>query len=53
MSRLFSITSMVSDATICRAETTTINPIAMEIAIFSSQSAENSAALSCDQSSVR
>ena len=42
MSRLFSMTSRMSDATMCSAATMTIRPMAIEIAIFSSQSAENS-----------
>ena len=42
MSRLFSITSRMSDATICSAATITMRPMAIEIAIFSSQSAEKS-----------
>ena len=43
MSRLFSITSRMSDATMLSAATITIRPIVIEIAIFSSQSAEKSA----------
>ncbi len=42
MSRLFSITSSTSDATMLSAATITIRPIVIEIAIFSSQSAEKS-----------
>ena len=40
MSRLFSITSRISDATMLSAATMTIRPMVMEIAIFSSHSAE-------------
>jgi hypothetical protein len=40
MSRLFSITSSTSDATMFSAATITMRPIASEIATFSSQSAE-------------
>ena len=40
MSRLFSITSSTSDATMLSAATITISPIVSEIATFSSQSAE-------------
>ena len=40
MSRLFSMTSNTSDATMLSAATMTISPIVSEIAIFSSQSAE-------------
>ena len=43
MSRLFSITSRISDATMFSAATITIRPMVIEIAIFSSHSAENSA----------
>ena len=42
MSRLFSITSRMSDATMLSAATITIRPMVIEIAIFSSQSAEKS-----------
>ena len=43
MSRLFSMTSRISDATMLSAATITMRPIVMEIAIFSSHSAEKSA----------
>ena len=43
MSRLFSITSSTSDATMLSAATMTIRPIVSEIAIFSSQSADRAA----------
>ena len=42
MSRLFSITSRISDAMMLSAATITIRPMVIEIAIFSSHSAENS-----------
>ena len=42
MSRLFSITSSTSDATMLSAATITISPMVIEIAIFSSHSAEKS-----------
>ncbi len=42
MSRLFSITSSTSDATMLSAATVTIRPMAIDIAIFSSHSAEKS-----------
>ena len=41
MSRLFSITSRISDATMFSAATMTMRPMVIEIAIFSSHSAEN------------
>ena len=40
MSRLFSITSSTSDATMLSAATMTMSPMASEIATFSSHSAE-------------
>ena len=46
MSRLFSMTSSTSDATMLSAATITIRPMAIEIATFSSHSAENSDRLS-------
>ncbi len=42
MSRVFSITSSTSDAMMLSAATITIRPIVIDMAIFSSQSAENS-----------
>ena len=42
MSRCFSITSRISDATMLSAATMTIRPMVSEIAIFSRPSAENS-----------
>ena len=42
MSRLFSMTSRTSDATMFSAATITMRPIVIEIAIFSSHSAEKS-----------
>ena len=42
MSGFFSITSSTSDATIFSAATMTMRPMVMEMAIFSSHSAENS-----------
>ena len=42
MSRLFSITSRISDAMMFSAATMTIRPMVIEIAIFSSHSAEKS-----------
>ena len=42
MSRLFSMTSSISDATMFSAATMTMRPMVIEIAIFSSHSAENS-----------
>ncbi len=50
MSRLFSITRSTSDEMMFRAPTTTMRRIVIEIAIFSSQSAENSGPLMSDQS---
>ncbi len=50
MSRLFSMTSSTSDATICSAATITIRPMAIDIPSFSSPSAENSDALRSLQS---
>ena len=41
MSRLFSMTSRISEATMFSAATITISPMVIEIAIFSSHSAEN------------
>ena len=52
MSRLRSITSMTSEAMMCRAATTTMRPTAIEIPIFSSHIAPNSGAFSRDQSSA-
>ncbi len=42
MSRCFSITSRISDATMFSAATMTMSPIVSEMATFSSQSAEKS-----------
>ena len=42
MSRVFSITSSTSEAMMLSAATITIRPIVIDIAIFSSQSAEKS-----------
>ena len=42
MSRLFSITISTSEATMFSAATMTMRPMVIEIAIFSSCSAENS-----------
>ena len=42
MSRCFSITSRMSDATMLSAATMTMRPMVSEMAIFSSQSAEKS-----------
>ena len=53
MSRLFSITSRISDAMMLSAATMTISPIVIEIAIFSSHSAENSDRFMSAQSCVR
>ena len=53
MSRCFSITSRISDATMFSAATMTIRPMVIEIAIFSSQSAEKSDLFICAQSWVR
>ena len=50
MSRLFSITSSTSDEMMFSAPTTTMRPIVIEIAIFSSHSAEKSGWLMSDQS---
>ena len=50
MSRLFSMTSSTSDATICSAATITIRPMAIDIPSFSRPSAENSDALRSLQS---
>ena len=41
MSRLFSITSRMSEATMLSAATMTMRPMVMEMAIFSMPSAEN------------
>ena len=53
MSRLFSITSRISEATMFSAATITMRPMVIEIAIFSSQSAEKSARFSSAQVWVR
>ena len=53
MSRFFSITSRISDATMFSAATMTMRPMVIEMAIFSSQSAPNSDWFSFVQSSVR
>ncbi len=53
MSRCFSITSRISDATMFSAATITIRPIVIEMAIFSSHSAEKSDRFICAQSCVR
>ena len=50
MSRLFSMTSSTSEATMLSAATITMRPIVIEIAIFSSHSAENSAPFKSAQS---
>ena len=42
MSRVFSITSRISEAMMLSAATITMRPIVIDIAIFSSQSAEKS-----------
>ena len=42
MSRFFSITSRTSEATMLSAATMTMRPMVIEMAIFSSQSAEKS-----------
>ena len=47
MSRCFSITSRISDATMFSAATITIRPMVIEIAIFSSDSAEKSDLFIC------
>ena len=52
MSRCFSITSRISEATMFSAATMTISPMVIEIAIFSSQSAPNSERFICVQSCV-
>ena len=52
MSRFFSITSSTSEATMLSAATITIRPIVIEIAIFSSHSAEKSGLFMSDQSCV-
>ncbi len=53
MSRLFSITSSTSEATMLSAATMTMRPIVIEMAIFSSQSAEKSDPLMSAQSCAR
>ena len=53
MSRLFSMTSSTSEATMLSAATITIRPMVIEIAIFSSQSAEKSGSFRSAQSCVR
>ena len=50
MSRLFSMTSSTSDATMLSAATMTMRPMVIEIAIFSSHSAEKSELFISDQS---
>ena len=50
MSRLFSITISTSEATMFSAATMTIRPMVIDIAIFSSHSAENSDWFICAQS---
>ena len=52
MSRCFSITSSTSDATMLSAATMTMRPMVSEIAIFSNDSALNSARFMTDQSSA-
>ena len=52
ISRCFSITSRMSNATIFSAATMTINPMVSGIAIFSSPSAENSDLFMSAQSCV-
>ena len=52
MSRLFSITSSTSEATMLSAATMTISPMVIEIAIFSSHSAEKSDLFMSAQSCV-
>ena len=52
MSRLFCLTRRMSDEMMLSAPTITMRPIVIEIAIFSSQSAEKSDRLSSDQSSA-
>ena len=52
MSRLFCLTSRMSDEMMLSAPTITIRPIVIEMAIFSSHSAENSDRFSSDQSSL-
>ncbi len=53
MSRLFSITSSTSEAMMLSAATITMRPMVMEIATFSSHSAEKSDRFICAQSCVR
>ena len=53
MSRCFSITSRISEATMFSAATMTMSPIVSAMAIFSSVSAEKSAWFICAQSSVK
>ena len=52
MSRCFSITSRISEATMLSAATITMRPIVSEIAIFSRPSAENSDLFMSAQSCV-
>ena len=52
MSRLFCLTRRMSDEMMLSAPTITIRPMVIEIAIFSSHSAEKSDRLSSDQSSL-
>ena len=53
MSRLFSMTRSTSDATMLRAATIMMSPMAMPMAIFSSHRAENSAWFNWPQSSAK
>jgi hypothetical protein len=52
MSRLFCLTSRMSDEMMLSAPTITMRPMVIEMAIFSSDSAENSDWFRRDQSSV-
>ena len=52
MSRLFCLTSRISDEMMFSAPTITMSPMVIEIAIFSSQSAEKSDRFCLDQSSA-
>jgi hypothetical protein len=49
MSRLFSITSRISEAMMFSAATMTMSPMVMEMAIFSRRSAENRLRFRSDQ----
>ena len=53
MSRLFSITSSTSEATMLSAATMTMRPMVIEMAIFSSHNAEKSEPLMSAQSCAR